>query len=80
MTDKERLDWLQDNLWNGWGIWGGYTIDDPGEHKATYIVSHKSGDPHIERRNLRSAIDAAMAAGGGAPSVMEMQQRSRPWK
>jgi len=60
MTDEERMDWIEDNLWNGWGIYGGSTIDNNYANKVTYIVCHKSGSPQIERDNLREALDDAI--------------------
>ena len=56
-TDKERLDWLTHNFWNGWSVFGSHRWEGG---KATFTVAHKSGEPHFTRDDLRDAIDAAM--------------------
>ena len=61
-SDTERLDWLENNFWNGWSIGGSHQWEGG---TATFWLEHKSGSPSYRGDDLRKLFDAAMAAEAG---------------
>lgn len=58
-TDGQRLQWLEDNLWNGWQV--GASHDAGGPPTYTLWLSGWTDAAHVfEAPTLREVIDKAM--------------------